>query len=110
MYPCDKPSLSGPGLSSRWSPFGSTDKDTKQRVSRERKVGDRQKGLFSSTWQNGGKYLCRKQKQRHVRKDKNGNSGFLEPATEMKQSCWEAQGIDRAAGLLPTGIRCVPGL
>lgn len=35
---------------------------------------------------------------------------FLDTATEMKQEFWEAQGIGRAAGLLPAGICCVPGL
>lgn len=34
----------------------------------------------------------------------------LETATEMKQYFCEGQSIDRAAGLLPTGIRVVPGL
>lgn len=34
----------------------------------------------------------------------------LETATEMKQYFREGQGIDRAAGCLPTGILDVPGL
>lgn len=34
----------------------------------------------------------------------------LETDTEMKQHFCEGQGIDRAAGLFPTGIRDVPGL
>lgn len=72
-------------LSSGRSHFGSTDKDIKQRVSRETGGHRKSEEVFLFKLTNGGKSLCCKQKQWHVRKEENGNSAFLGNSHWMKQ-------------------------
>lgn len=83
---------------------------TKQSERRGTGVTKGQKRFFFFKLINGGKSLCGKQNNNMVERMRMEALPFLDTATEMKQEFWEAQGIGRAAGLLPAGICCVPGL